>query len=329
MTLAKTEPKLPLTQQEAENHADSIIAQYAGWARAIMRVVEDKQLYALIDGKKYLEFEAWQLIGTFDRCYVNTDDVSKVEENGETIGYICHAKLLRDGLQIGGATQMCGLDAYPCRGKQGSAKENSAISSAQTWAGSKALKMRYSSVAVLGGYGGATAEEMKHSQQEVDKTQHWCEPHQTNWFKRGRMKNFAHPIGDSKEWCNEPVSSTNDQPAQTLSISGFCEGHKIKLGKHPTLGMVHKLKDGSWCHGIPVESTPQPAGEAPDPANIPQFPDTPLGELQREVFEAEMEWPDFEAKVLHMPWPEWVRLNGTVDTARSRWRRLKEQAKEV
>ena len=39
---------------------------------------------------------------------------------------------------------------------------------------------------------------------------HYCVEHQTVWFKRGKMKGFAHPIKDENgedtgSWCNEPV----------------------------------------------------------------------------------------------------------------------------
>ena len=207
MTLAKVEPEEFIRNAiEAEHQANALIAQYSGWAVAIMQVVEAKELYALIDGKKYLEFEAWQLIGSFDHCFVDTSDVEAIiEEEVMITGYKCHAKLLRDGVQVGGATQQCGLDAYPCRGKTGSGKDNAAISAAQTWAGSKALKMRYSAVAVLGGYSAATGDEMRRAGEEQDKTQHWCSKHETNWFKKGKMRNFAHIIEGSSEWCNEPV----------------------------------------------------------------------------------------------------------------------------
>ena len=220
MTLAKVEsPGFISNAIEAEHQADALIAQYSGWAVAIMRVVEAKQLYALIDGKKYLEFEAWQLIGSFDGCFVDTNDVEAVTEDGEITGHKCHAKLFRDGVQVGGATQQCGLDAYPCRGKTGSGKDNAAISAAQTWAGSKALKMRYSAVAVLGGYASATGDEMRRAGDEQDKTQHWCDKHQTNWFKRGKMRNFAHPVEGSSEWCNESVAPAAEKATPSESRS--------------------------------------------------------------------------------------------------------------
>ena len=69
-------------------------------------------------------------------------------------------------------------------------------------------------VAILGGYGAATAEEMRRAQQEEpDKTQHWCETHQTTWFMRGNMRNYAHPIeGQPGKWCNEPKVTESTPP---------------------------------------------------------------------------------------------------------------------
>jgi len=43
---------------------------------------------------------------------------------------------------------------------------------------------------------------------QPDKSQHWCELHQTNFFMKGKMKGYAHPIEgtDPVEWCHEPKS---------------------------------------------------------------------------------------------------------------------------
>lgn len=34
--------------------------------------------------------------------------------------------------------------------------------------------------------------------------EHWCKEHNTVFFKKGKMRNYAHTIGDTSEWCNEP-----------------------------------------------------------------------------------------------------------------------------
>lgn len=41
---------------------------------------------------------------------------------------------------------------------------------------------------------------------------HWCSIHNTAFFKKGKMKGYAHPIGDSDEWCNEDESRLRDEP---------------------------------------------------------------------------------------------------------------------
>ena len=36
-----------------------------------------------------------------------------------------------------------------------------------------------------------------------EATEHWCREHSTAFFKKGNMKNYAHPIGDTGKWCAE------------------------------------------------------------------------------------------------------------------------------
>jgi len=84
-------------------------------------------------------------------------------------------------------------------------------SMAQTRAGAKALRNRLAWVVVLAGYKPTPAEEMtegtaSEAQKErrtVDKAQHYCQIHGVNFFKKGRMKGYAHPIEGTDKWCNE------------------------------------------------------------------------------------------------------------------------------
>jgi len=46
----------------------------------------------------------------------------------------------------------------------------------------------------------------------VDKTEHWCAEHNTAFFKRGKMKSYAHPIGDTGTWCYERTPSDWKEP---------------------------------------------------------------------------------------------------------------------
>ena len=86
----------------------------------------------------------------------------------------------------------------------------------------------------------------------------YCTEHQTPWFKRGKMKNYAHPIGDTKEWCNMPpqrpldiaqsasepaVAHHNDSQAETPPVArpgaqGYGEQLKAFYDRaHTELGM--------------------------------------------------------------------------------------------
>ena len=52
--------------------------------------------------------------------------------------------------------------------------------------------------------------------------EHWCKEHQQVWFKKGKMKGYAHPIKevsgeDTGEWCNEPETK-EDKPKQTKPV---------------------------------------------------------------------------------------------------------------
>lgn len=189
--------------------AQAIVDTYAAWSNVLMRVVNDKGLFTMVGDKKYLQFEAWQLIATFDHAGIDTSDVRPIEDAGEIVGYICHAKVVKDGIVVAAGSGMCGLDSFPTRGKQGFDKHRAAMSAAQTWAGSKAGRMKYSAVAVMGGFGAATAEEMREAV-VVDTSEHYCRKHNANWFKKGKMRGYAHPIGDTKEWCNESESEPGE-----------------------------------------------------------------------------------------------------------------------
>ena len=92
----------------------------------------------------------------------------------------------------------------------------------------------------------------------------------------------------------------------------------------------HILEDGTSCLGETPTTEPEQAVSGQQPAvssdddppgarRIPDFGDTPLGNFQRELAKEGTEWGFFENAVLHMPWPEWVKLGGTVDSARTQW----------
>ena len=137
------------------------VAMATAWANQLLKVVEAKKLYAVIEGKRYLQFEAWGLIAAFDHTHFESEWIHEiVNTDNEIIGYLARVHLTREGVVIGAGEMSCGLDEFPCRGKEGMAKNKAAMSAAQTWAASKAARLNYSYVAVLAGFEPTPAEEM-------------------------------------------------------------------------------------------------------------------------------------------------------------------------
>lgn len=193
-------------------------------AKLLMDIVESRQIYQEIEGKKYLEVEAWQTIGAFNRVHALTDFVNPMKEGDAITGYEAQVSLWKDGERIGQGIMTCGLDEFPCRGKEGQAKHKAARSAAQTWAESKAYRMNFAYIAVLAGYQPTPAEEMTGGNKPEDKS-HWCPIHDIafNEFSKGKSKWWAHKTDDG-QWCNEakvkkeqentPQASPNEQGGQ-------------------------------------------------------------------------------------------------------------------
>lgn len=211
---------------------DKVIAEAKIAVNVFKGVIEQKPKQVIINGEQYLEYEDWQTLGEFYRCSAITRDAVPVEINGVQ-GAKARADLVNidTGLIIGGAEAYCLRDEerWSTRPKyewQGEGKNRKRVklgdevvpwfqlaSMAQTRAASKAFSNRLRWVAVMAGYRGTPAEEMTghetpseavQERRTVDKTSHYCPTHDVNFFKKGRMKGYAHPIEDTDDWCNEP-----------------------------------------------------------------------------------------------------------------------------
>lgn len=207
---------------------DQVLDVAIAAAKALTRVVSQKKKPVIINGEQYLEYEDWQTLGQFYGVTAITGDAVLVEIDGVK-GAKATAKLIKlsTGEIIGGAEAYCMRDEdkwgsrakYEYQdGKRIKVGEEPVpwfqlASMAQTRAGSKALRNRLAWIAVLGGYRPTPAEEMAGVETTpIDKTEHWCKEHDTNFFMKGKMKAFAHPIGDSGEWCHEH----SQKPAEVI-----------------------------------------------------------------------------------------------------------------
>ena len=183
-----------------------VVAGATEQAKLLMDIVTRTGCYQTIGQKRYLQVEAWETIGAFNRVHASTTEVSPItDDNGSVIGYQAVVHLLQDGLVVGGASMPCFFSENACKGKDGEAKHKAAMSAAQTFATSKAYRMNYSYVSILAGYQPTPAEEMDGiaTDDRPANLEHFCQTHDTKFFKRGKMKAYAHSLADNSGWCNE------------------------------------------------------------------------------------------------------------------------------
>ena len=65
--------------------------------------------------------------------------------------------------------------------------------------------------------------------------EHWCKEHKQPFFKKGKMKGYAHPILDDDgeptgEWCNEPKAeeATKQHPEGEMTKDDWAEKARIE-----------------------------------------------------------------------------------------------------
>ena len=171
-------------------------------AKALTAVIDQKPHKVMIKGKVYLEYEDWQTVAQFYGYTAKTGDAVPIEIDG-VFGAKANAELIdfRTGMMAGGA------EAYCMANEENWVRKPwfQLASMAQTRAGAKAIRNRMAWVVVLAGYSGTPAEEM--IQEKVsdrkEREAHYCKLHQIPFFKKGKMKGYAHKIEGTDEWCNE------------------------------------------------------------------------------------------------------------------------------
>ena len=133
-----------------------IIAQSQGQAKALMEVVEQMKLYQVVRQRKFLQVEAWQMIGQFTHTTAIPDEPVQVDDP-DRIRYKCTVELRNQQGEIVGAGS-----AEANSEEEGKSKltENQIASTAQTRAISKAYRNKFAFIAKLAGFEATTAEEM-------------------------------------------------------------------------------------------------------------------------------------------------------------------------
>lgn len=138
-----------------------VVDNAAAQAKQLMSIVKQTKCYQEIRGKQYLQVEAWETIGAFNRVHAETTAILPIKhpDDSSIIGYQARVQLIKDGLVVGGAIMPCYFTENACKGKHGDDKHKACMSAAQTFATSKSYRMNFSYVAILAGYQPTPAEE--------------------------------------------------------------------------------------------------------------------------------------------------------------------------
>jgi hypothetical protein len=135
---------------------EALIAMATRWADALRRVVEKQKLYAVINGKKYPQVEAWMTIGRMDNVVAAESRPPIRHEDGSYEAFIELIRL-NDGAIVGRASALCGTPddrPWATRG------EPQRRSMAATRAVSRGFRMHYSWVMAMAGFEPTPADEM-------------------------------------------------------------------------------------------------------------------------------------------------------------------------
>lgn len=197
-------------------------------ADKLAEIVTSRNWFADIQGKRYLEVEAWQFIGFQSGLDSDIEYTEPVYDGEEIVAYKSKAVLLRNGVQVSSGIMECGMSSFPTQGKHGRDKDKAAQSASQTWAISKSYRNKFSFIARMAGYEPTPAEEMHTtSEPKGEKGEslacpiHGTEDNPVFFFKSDRMRDYAHVVDGEqgprggKKWCNMPEAKA--RAASTIS----------------------------------------------------------------------------------------------------------------
>jgi len=177
----------------------ALVGQAARIATELARVVDEKQLYQRIGGKRHVRVEGWTLLGNMLRVYPYLVWSRPIEGGYEAR---VEARTL-EGTVVGAAESQCTRDEP----RWSKADAYAIRSMAQTRATSKALKMPLGFVFSMAGYETTPAEEMPHE----------AEPAPT----------VENPREVSDKAPEEPklVAATAEQGAEIATLMGLLEAY--------------------------------------------------------------------------------------------------------
>jgi len=163
-------------------------------ARVLSDIINQVGLYSVIQGNKYIRYEAWQTLANFVGITPFVEWTKEIQRDDTTIGYECRALALRGGETISAAEAQCSQDEHNWAGRE----LWQIRSMAQTRACAKVLRTILGWIVVLAGYQATPVEEMTEQEQEKTVYTH-CPIHDAKWMQKGN--NYFHKDPNGR-WCN-------------------------------------------------------------------------------------------------------------------------------
>lgn len=213
-------------------------------AKSLKAIVDSQGLAVKIGPSEHLKVEAWLTIAA-GYGYSPRIAWSRALDGG---GYEAKAELVDTlGTVIAAGEAECGTEGDDNWLDKPAFQQRSM---AQTRATVKACRAKLAWVVVLAGYSPTPAEEMhdgpaKPKSAQPIPSEFLCPIHKTEWFKRGNMRGYAHPIEGTKSWCNRedvqkakgplgaddglfpPETAPAQAPAATESASAPAAAHNL------------------------------------------------------------------------------------------------------
>ena len=158
-----------VTNTDHMSGAQDMVVVAASLAAALKDIVERQRLYALIQGRKYPQVEAWMTIARMDNVVARevADGIVRHDDGS----YEASVELIRlsDGMVIGRGSALCGTAGdKPWDGRAEPARRSMAV----TRATSRAFRQQYSWIMALAGYEPTPAEEMPRDERPAaDRTE--------------------------------------------------------------------------------------------------------------------------------------------------------------
>jgi len=139
---------------------EDVIRRATSISKELAKIVEDRKLYTVLNGKKFVRVEGWTTLGAM--LGILPREVSA--ERQEDGGYLAIVELVRvsDGAIIGRGSALCGMDEHDRNGNPtwGGRAEYARRSMSITRATGKAYRLGFSWIMTLAGYEATPAEEM-------------------------------------------------------------------------------------------------------------------------------------------------------------------------